>query len=221
MELEGSYFSPIFFWLIAMISLLSLGTAIWLAPWRRLRQKEQLHVFLGSCVALMVLWSIRTPVYDGIEFHLLILTTLTLMFGWALSVFAGALVLAGVTLAGISDFQGLMINLFTVVVLPVTFTQIALLVVRYWLPRHFFIYIYLNAFLAGGLAILLSSFSATLLMAMAGPATFEMMWDTYLTYFPLMFFPEAVLNGWFVTLLVSYKPQWVWSFRDSDYLQGK
>ena len=124
-------------------------------------------------------------------------------------------------LTGIASWHGFTLNLLTTVILPVSFSLLALMVVRHWLPRHFFIYVYLNAFLAGGLSIVLSSLAASLLLSSATVVSFAVLWDTYLGYFPLMFFPEAVLNGWFMTLLVGYKPQWVSTFRDEDYLHGK
>ena len=221
MELDGKLFSLAFLSIVGSISLVGAVLAAKIAPWRRLANKEQLHVFFGSCVALMVLWTLRTEVFQGIEFHLIILTTLTLMFGWSLAVLGGLIALLGVTLAGFATWSGFALNVLTVVLLPVSFSQLALLLVRYWFPKHFFIYIYINAFLAGGIAVVLSSVLASVLMAISGMASFSLLWETYLTYFPLMFFPEAVLNGWFMSLLVAYKPQWVSTFRDEEYLQGK
>lgn len=221
MELEGELFSTAFLWLSWLVSGLVVVLAVRLANWKRLFDGEQSNVFFGSCVALLVLWSLRTGVYQGLEFHLFALTTLTLMFGWSLSILGGLLVLFGVTLTGQADWQNFAINLFSIVVIPVTFTQFALVLIRYWFPKHFFIYIYLNAFLSGGIGILLSSFFSSGLLVFAGVAPFATLWDTYLTFFPLLFFPEAVLNGWFMTLLVGYKPQWVGSFRDEEYLYNK
>jgi uncharacterized membrane protein len=221
MEVEGSYFSGGLLWICSLVSFSGVLLALKIAPWKLIADKEHLHVFLGASVFLMVMWMIRAPVHEGIEFHLLILTSFTLMFGWSLTVLGGTLALVGLSIAGVSSWSGLLVNVTSVVLLPVTFSQIALVLIRHWFPRHFFIYIYLNAFLSGGLAILISSFLSTLLLSFTGLATFTMLWDTYLSYFPLMFFPEAVLNGWFMTLLVSYRPQWVISFRDEDYLHGK
>ena len=221
MELDGLFFSSFSLWLAGTVSMGLWLLAVCLAPWKRLYNREQLHVFLGSCVALMVMWTLRTSVFQGVEFHLILLTTLTLMFGWSLSIIGGSLVLAGVTIAGFATWSGFVLNLLTVVVLPVTFTQFSLVLIRSLLPRHFFIYIYLNAFLVGGIAIVLSGVVASLMLASTGLAGFPTLWNTYLQYFPLMFFPEAVLNGWFMTLLVGYRPLWVNSFRDEEYLHGK
>ena len=221
MEVEGSYFSGALLWLCAMVSIAGVLLAVKIAPWKLVADKEHFNVYLGTIVCLLVMWMIRAPVHEGIEFHLLFLTTLTLMFGWSLAVIAGTTVLLGLCVAGISSWSGLLVNITSVVLVPVTFSLVALILIRHWFTKHFFIYIYLNAFLAGGIAVVLSSFVSSLLLSLTGMATFAMLWDTYLTYFPLMFFPEAVLNGWFMTLLVSYKPHWVITFSDEDYLHGK
>jgi len=221
MELDGHYFSLITLWMAGLFSMGALLLAFRLAPWQRLQDKEQLNVFLGSCVALMVMWTLRTEVFDGVEFHLLFMTTLTLMFGWSLAVIGGALVLTGITLTGMSSWSGYVLNMLTVVILPVTFSQLALVLIRSWFPKHFFIYIYLNAFLSGGISIFLSGLLASVMLSSTGLAGFASLWNTYLVYFPLMSFPEAVLNGWFMTLLVGYKPHWVSTFRDEEYLHGK
>jgi uncharacterized membrane protein len=36
-----------------------------------------------------------------------------------------------------------------------------------------------------------------------------------------MSMPEAFLNGWVMTVLVAYRPNWVYSFSDELYLKGK
>jgi uncharacterized membrane protein len=37
----------------------------------------------------------------------------------------------------------------------------------------------------------------------------------------VMLFPEAFINGFLITVLVVYRPQWVASFSDKQYLDGK
>ena len=38
---------------------------------------------------------------------------------------------------------------------------------------------------------------------------------------PLLAFPEALLNGMAVTLLVVYQPQWLFDYSDREYLWRK
>jgi uncharacterized membrane protein len=45
--------------------------------------------------------------------------------------------------------------------------------------------------------------------------------QNFLPFFPLMFLPEAMVNGWIMTILVLYRPNWVGSFSDEIYLKGK
>jgi hypothetical protein len=33
--------------------------------------------------------------------------------------------------------------------------------------------------------------------------------------------PEAMLNGWIMAILVVFRPEWVYSFSDEQYLKGK
>jgi uncharacterized membrane protein len=45
--------------------------------------------------------------------------------------------------------------------------------------------------------------------------------ESVLPFFPLMFLPEAMLNGWIMVILVAFRPEWVYSFSDEQYLKGK
>ena len=47
------------------------------------------------------------------------------------------------------------------------------------------------------------------------------MTSTFMPFFPLMFFPEGMLNGWIMTVLVAFRPHWVSSFDDRLYIHGK
>ena len=221
MEIQGENFSDSVLLILGLIAFLVSIIAVSKAPWRRLADRSQLNGFLGACVVLMILWSMRTEVFHGVEFHLLFMTTLTLMFSWSLAIIGGFIILLGTALAGLSSWSGFPVNFLTAVALPVSFTYVFLILIRHWFPKHFFVYVYLNAFLVGGVSVVLATISSAVLMSVVGYADFNELWDTYLAYFPLMLFPEAVLNGWFMTLLVCYRPEWVSTFRDKEYLHGK
>ena len=45
--------------------------------------------------------------------------------------------------------------------------------------------------------------------------------DNYLVLLPLLLFMEGLFNGMTVTLLIVYKPKWVYTFNDKFYMQGK
>ncbi len=221
MEVEGALFPGFLHGVLALLYLLALWAALRMAPWSRVVDGERLHVFLGSVVALVLLWHVRASVQPGLSFHLLGVTALTLMFGWSLAVIASSLALVGVTLNTGYGWDSFLINALITGVLPATISQVALVLIRWYLPKQFFVYVLVNGFLTAGLAGVVSGYLVTGLLVLSGAYSFAQLNETFLPFFPLMFLPEAVLNGWILTVLVLYRPAWVYSFSDEQYLNGK
>jgi uncharacterized membrane protein len=208
-------------WLLAALYALSLYGALRLAPWRKLRDPEQLHVYFGTILVLILLWHMRADVQPGLSFHLLGLTAVTLMVGWSLAVVAASLALVGVTFNADSGWQSFAVNAMVGGVIPITLTQIMLILIRSYLPKHFFVYVMVNGFLTAGFAGIATGYLATGLLVAGGAYSFAELDRTFLPFFPLMFLPEAILNGWVIVVLVAFRPQWVYSFSDEQYLKGK
>lgn len=221
MTVDGALFTPTLLWVVNLLFALILLLAFRLTPWRKLRDPEQLHVFLGATVALLVLWHMDTQVQPGLAFHLLGVTAMTLMFGWSLAVIGAALVLLGVTLNAGGGWEGFALNAFLTGVVPATLTQVLLILIRWYLPKHFFVYVLVNGFLTAGAVGVVTGYLAAWLLIVSGAYSFADLSETVLPFFPLMFMPEAFLNGWILAVLVAFKPQWVYSFSDEQYLKGK
>lgn len=207
-------------WLIVahVVFAIVLILAIRQAPWGRLRSGRDQHVFLGSVVGLLLLWSLEAGIAPGLGFHFLGATVVTLMFGWSLAVIALSLAsLATALMAG--GLEALSVNALLLGVLPVTVSYGIWRLVSGYLPHHVFVYIFLCAFvaaiLAAGSAVL--ALAGLLLAAEAAPA-----WrvtDEYLPFLPLYLFPEGVLNGMLTTVFVGLRPQWLATFDDESYLK--
>lgn len=221
MEFSGELFPTTWLWFFGGFYALVMSRALRWANWRRLADQSQLNVFLGAVVCLMVLWAMRAEVQPGFTWHLSAMVTLTLMFGWSLAIIGGSLALIGTTIFGLNDWAGLIPSALVFIALPATITQAILGLARAYLPKHYFVYVFVNAFFAGGLIAILVAFTATGLLLSAGTYSLDSLSDTYLLFLPLMFFPEAVLNGWLVSIMVGFKPHWVGSFNDDEYLHGK
>lgn len=221
MELSGALFPPDWLWAGWGLFAALLGLALWRSQFGLLLHNRLLNHYFAGCVVLMVLWMVRTPIEPGFHWHLSGMVSVTLMFGWPLALLAGSIALAGLCLLGLDDWAGLAPSALLQVVLPVTLAQLLLRAAQRWLPRHFIVYVFGNAFFAAGLIALLSPLAvATVLWTIeAYPAS--TLWDSYLQLLPLMFFPEAMLNGLWMVVVVSYKPHWVRSFSDEEYLHGK
>ncbi len=221
MTIDGALFSPTLLWVSNLIFVSILVLALRLAPWRKLRDGEQLNVFLGTVVALILLWQIDTQVQPGLSFHLLGVTAMTLMVGWSLSIIGVTLALCGVAFNAGSGWEGLALNAMLSGVVPATLTQILLILIRWYLPKHFFVYVLVNGFLTAGVVGMVTGYLAAWLLVLSGAYSFAHLSESVLPFFPLMFMPEAFLNGWIMAVLVVFKPRWVYSFSDEQYLKGK
>jgi uncharacterized membrane protein len=206
---------------LGLIFVLCLALALRLTPWRKFRDLEQLNVFLGTVVALVLLWHMDAQVQPGLSFHLLGVTAMTLMFGWSLAVIGASLALLGVTLNAGTGWEGFALNAILSGIVPASLTQVLLILIRWYLPKHFFVYVLVNGFLTAGVVGVATGYLAAFLLVLSGAYSFADLSESVLPFFPLMFMPEAFLNGWILAVLVAFKPQWVYSFSDEQYLKGK
>lgn len=195
--------------------------AVLTAPWVRLRSAHRQHVFLAATIGLMSLWIFSVGVTPGLEFHYLGVTAVTLMFGARLAIVLVAAGLAVITLLGHSGFEAYAFNAVLMGVVPAALTYGVYRVVDRYLPNHFFIYVYLNGFLAGGLAMATVGYTLTGLLQWVGIYEPGLIAYEYRVYLPLMAFSEAFLNGLLVTALVAVKPEWILTFDDERYIKGK
>jgi uncharacterized membrane protein len=213
------------YWLSHGVAIALLALAWRRASWSSLKEDWRLNLLLGACVTLMVLWSIKTGVKPGLNFHVLGATALTLMFGWPLALFALAVVTIGVTLAGVaagvSAWEAVSLNFLLMGALPTAVSHGIFRLVDRKLPNHFMVYVFLCGFFGAALAMAAVGVGATLVMAFSGAYQLDYLTSQYLPYFILMGWSEAILTGMAVTLMAVYRPAWVSTFDDVRYLQNR
>jgi uncharacterized membrane protein len=214
---------PAAWYLVAhFVALGLLAVAARRVPWGALRTPWRLHLLLASAVSLMVLWSIKTGVKPGLDFHILGATVLTLMFGWPLALLDLALVVLGTTLAAESiAWQALSLNFLVMGAVPVAVSHAIFRFVDRHLPNHFMVYVFLCAFFGGALAMAATGLAATAVMALSATYSLDYLTSHYLPYFILMGWSEAILSGMAITLMTVYRPQWVLTFDDQRYLRNR
>ncbi|BCS48299.1 hypothetical protein JUNP479_0975 [Aeromonas jandaei] len=176
------------------------------------------HLLLGSAIALIPLWTLRAGLHDGLEVHFLGLTTLTLLLGWRLALLAPCLTLLVLDYFGVTNLADFGWQALVGIALPVASSWLLFLASWAWLPRHLFVYIFVAAFLGGALAISVKVAASALLMGISGSYPWHTIAADYLSIWPLLLFPEALLNGMAMTVLAIYRPHWVNTFFDRTYL---
>lgn len=221
MNFSAGLFSDYIHWIAHPAYLIIMGFALYTAPWKRLTQGEQLHVFLGTTVVLLLLWSMKAGISPGLDYHLLGGTLLTLMFGWQLALVAVSLVIAGVTLNGSGDLYSFSLNVLLMGVLPILFSYAVFRFSVRRLPHHFFVYVLVDGYLCAGVAMALTVAAAAVLLACCGSYSMSELTHHYLPFAPFMIFAEAFFTGMLAASMALMRPEWIWSFDDRRYLAGK
>ena len=218
MNIPAGLLAPSWYWIADLVLAVLLWGVVRKAPWRRLSESARLNLWLGTVVALSVLWSIRTGIRPGLGFHLLGATASTLVFGPRLAIAALALVVGSQVATGTIALQALSLNALIMGVYPVGVSYAILRFTERRLPPHLFIYIFAAAFFGGALTMIATGALATALLTVAQVYSLEYLWTEYLPWFVLMAWAEAFSTGAAITLMVVYRPAWVSTFDDRRYL---
>lgn len=176
------------------------------------------HLLLGSAIALVPLWYLRAGLHEGLEVHFLGLTSLTLLLGWRLALLAPCLTLLVLGYFGVTNLADFGWQALVGIALPVATSWLLFLASWAWLPRHLFVYIFVAAFLGGAITISVKVAASALLMGLSHSYPWHTITADYLSIWPLLLFPEALLNGMAMTVLAIYRPHWVNTFFDRTYL---
>ena len=180
--------------------------------------KKCQHLVFGSAACVFILWMFRTGIYDGLNVHFLWLSALTLLLGFRWAMFSASIALLGVTIFGKESIDMLGINFLLGVLAPISLTYGIYSLTFHKLPRHIFTYIFLCAFIPGALTIVLKMLALSGYFYLDGIYSWHIIEDNYLMISTLMLFPEAMFNGMTITILIIYKPEWVYTFYDKLYL---
>jgi uncharacterized membrane protein len=210
----------------ASIVALAVSILVWLyaayyALWCRFRDHSFQHTFFGACAVLLLLWSMRAGLAPGLDLHLLGVTTMTLMFGWQLTLIGLALVCIGVVLIGPETWPWLGFDYLTGALVPVLTSWMLFRWADRRLPNHFFVYLFVSVFSAAALSSVARSLVMAACLWLIGRYSFEQISEQYLIYIPLLAFPEAFVNGAIMIGMIALRPSWVITFDDRRYIRGK
>lgn len=224
MNLPADLFSPSWRWSAGLFVLLALWWAVRNAPWSRLMHPDegsQRNLVFGFAVVVALMWSMKAGVQPGLNLHFLGAMAATLVMGAPLAILAMALSLVGITLNNEITWSAWSINFLLMAVWPVMVASVLHYVVERYCPPHFFVFIFVQAFIGSAVCVLAQGLLSSLVLAAAGAYSLSFMFSEYIPYLMLLSFAEAWISGAIVTMLVVYKPEWVVTFDDRRYLSGK
>lgn len=180
-----------------------------------------MNVWCGMIVLLTLLWSLKAGVKPGLGLHLLGATVFTLSFGPALAFVGLSLVMLGICINIGDGYFAYALNSLLMAGVGVAISHGLYRLFSHFLPKHFFVYIFVNGFFVAALTVLGVGGLVCLLLAVAEAYAWEYLLTEYLPYFLLLGFAEAWISGMVMTLFVIYRPEWVSTFDDTSYLRGK
>ncbi|HET9112823.1 MAG TPA: energy-coupling factor ABC transporter permease [Burkholderiales bacterium] len=219
MDLTNGLIPPNWQWMWLAFAVV-LAKTLWSAPWHMLKKPGVLNLLLGASVLVLFYWQVKAGVKPGLNLHLLGATLLTLMFGPWFAMLGLMLALLVATFYN-GAWDAFAANGFILGVVPVTVSWLIYRVADSRLTNHLFIYIFVNAFLGAALAIMATGLAATVFLSVAGDYAWHDLSRTYLPYYLLMAWSEALTTGVIVTLMVVYRPQWVATFDDKTYIENR
>ncbi|WP_018690990.1 energy-coupling factor ABC transporter permease [Algicola sagamiensis] len=185
---------------------------------RMIQDTAYQHRIFACIFFLGFMWSLRASVLDGLSVHLVCLTAATLIFNWRVATVISFFALLAQTVFGVQSWAMLGVNGILGCLFPIWFSYVVFVVIYNYLPRHFFIYVFLCCFLTAGISIILTMFSYSFLFAANDIYSWEQILQGYLYFSALVWFPEATMNGMAITLMITYRPEWVATFYEKEYL---
>lgn len=207
---------------MVIIGFLVLLGAAWYFDWRTwLDDKTRHHLCFGAAIALVPLWMLQAGVKPGLEVHFLGLTTLALLLGWRMGIMMSCLSLVLVTAFGFESWSMFGANLLLGAIVPLSASYLLFLLTYSYLYRHLFVYIFVAGFLSAAFTIALKFLLFSVFYLWTDQYTWQVVFDNYLSVLPLLLLPEALLNGMAITVLVVFKPDWLRTYRDRDYIINK
>ena len=202
--------------LLALLFMLSVYPREWLPKLRN--EPGYQHFVFASVVALSLLWSVQAGIKDDLNLHFLLITTLVLCHGWRIAIWICLLPTLLLISFGKLPWQDSGLFLLSTVILPALFSYLLFLASYRYLTRHLFVYIFVAGFIAAALTIVLQIGLTSLWIGLEGRYSWRVIADNYTLLSLLIWFPEALLNGSAITLMAIYRPHWLRTFYDREYL---
>lgn len=177
------------------------------------------HLLFGSIFVLSVLWLLRKEFDNGLTFHFLGMTLITLMLDWPLALLAGALAQGALVVLGLDDAAALGANGILRILVPVLITVAMSRMLERFKPTNLFLYIFISGFFAAAVGAVCTMLVGMGLLAWSGSLVAPGSVVELIGYMVMVMFPEGFINGMGVAALVVFHPDWVETFDTDRYLQ--
>ena len=209
-----------------------LSTALWLcmllicalairyADWPALRaDPDRYHLVFGGSLSCLVLWLMSVNAFEGLWFHFMGMTSLTLLLGWRFAILAGTVAVIGHTLILQQSPEAISTAWLLTVAVPATVSRLLVHRLRRFRSRNLFVYMLGAGFGGGLLSVLAVAVTALPLLWLSGQQDWVLSALAHWPLILLLMFPEGFINGMVITTLTVFYPDLVKTFDDAYYLE--
>lgn len=219
MGLTPDLLSAGWLWLMNLLLLTALLAAVRCADWAQLAVERAFqHSLFAATLLLLLLWQLRAGLSPGLSIHILGMTAVTLMLGWAFAILAGIVALLFTVILGRESWVMFGVTGMITVVVPVLVSYAVVVWERRRGYRVFFAYLFFCGFFGAAVAVAVAGLIMVGLLWLAGVYRWEALVNEYVRYLPLIMLPEAFINGVVVTGLMVFHPQRLMTLEESRYL---
>lgn len=154
--------------------------------------REHTHIYLGAILFASIIWILRVGIGTTLNFHLLGMTVMTLMFGWRLALLAATVIVSIAFWRLDAGLLAIPLNTLVMGGIPILITHQLLRWSQQHLPTNIFIFIFVNGFLAAILSSVAVVLTGSLLLWWTDTFTAQYLQSYYLPFIPLLMFPEGI-----------------------------
>lgn len=210
-------------WVHVLSNIFFLGFVLLAAGkplWDELLNNPGLQHRVGVALILLILaWSLRAGVSDGLGLHFFMLTSIHLLFGWRIAIVLVAFVQLAMIALGRDAWLAFGINGLISGIIPIFVTFYIWRYVDRQDPPNPFVFIFGISFFGAMLGVVASALVLSLLYMATGTYELDKLLSEVWAFIPLVALPEGVLNGMVITGFVVFYPEVIKLFDERRYFK--
>lgn len=215
----ASVSSPLFWLPAVVISVVALGWAVAVAPWRQLLAKSyRQHAFWAAVLGLGLFWQLKVDIMQVMGLHPLLMMSVVMIFGCALGICVGALALLVGMLFHSEPWSMLALQFCLDVLVPGLVAAGVLNLIERLPFRNLFVYMLGGGFFGGMLTVQGMAAASWFYVWLLGPEPLLVIVSDHYYLTLLMMFPEGFMNGALMSTLTVLAPDLVKTYDDHQYL---
>lgn len=199
------------------------------AGYRLHRTPQPIHptACLVTTCLLALLWLMNVQMdgghLNGMSYHLLTLNLASLMLGAPATFLLGSawLLAFGIMRQGNTFLPVYALNALCIILPACGINALLRRIALTYLPKHLFIYIFVNGFISGAIGMLLTGSIIATLLQTHHVFSGSIAWHSAFPIFFLLSWGEAFLSGIACAICVALKPELLSTFSDKVYLTHK